>query len=115
MKTFKQKLRNPQAHSVVPRLTIRFVSTHLQKDFNDIRCQQAPDDSAAEIAEGHTFAQSNEQETGKSHPVHPRAESQICTDKNHQDSSKIHFLYLHVSNVFRKEFHLPERVTLNAS
>lgn len=68
-KRFKQKLYNPQAHhNKVQTLTVWFVSTHSQKVFSDIRCQEVSDDGIAETAEEHTFAQSNTQETGKSHP-----------------------------------------------
>lgn len=53
-------------HSEVPRLT---VCTHSQKDFNDIRCQEAPDDGVAETAEEHTFTQSKKTGDGEEPPM----------------------------------------------
>lgn len=100
-------------HSEVPRLTVR---THSQKDFNDIRCQEAPDDGVAETAEEHTFTQSKKNRRwGRATHVQPWAESKICTDKNKQDSSRIHFLYPDASSVFRNYVLLPEMDIHNAS
>lgn len=83
---------------MVPRLTIRFVSTHLQKDFNDIKCQQVPDDDVAETAEGHTFAQSNKRQ-GRATQTSPEQKARFAQTKISKTAAR-YTLYTLMSAMF---------------
>lgn len=69
----KVKKRSIQRYSNKSFITLRhiivgaqgslwFANTHSQNDFKGIRCQEAPVNSAVEIAEEHTFAQTGDRE-----------------------------------------------------